>query len=81
MYVFCEFCCRIIDEETREGAAVDPVEPEKVLGVSKENDVELKLVLTTHHHWFDFHFCTVKFVNYIQFFVIEFQFHIVLGLE
>lgn len=43
--------CRIIDEATKEGAAVDPVEPEKVLSVSKENGVELTSVLTTHHHW------------------------------
>ncbi|KAE9444980.1 hypothetical protein C3L33_23123, partial [Rhododendron williamsianum] len=42
---------RIIDEATKEGAAVDPVEPDKVLGVAKENGVELKSVLTTHHHW------------------------------
>ncbi|XP_058183754.1 hydroxyacylglutathione hydrolase cytoplasmic [Rhododendron vialii] len=41
----------IIDEATKEGAAVDPVEPDKVLGVAKENGVELKSVLTTHHHW------------------------------
>jgi hydroxyacylglutathione hydrolase len=41
----------IIDEATKEGAAVDPVEPEKVLSVSKENGVELTSVLTTHHHW------------------------------
>ncbi|KAG5533638.1 hypothetical protein RHGRI_027730 [Rhododendron griersonianum] len=60
MYVcICEYgtafvlnlCCRIIDEATKEGAAVDPVEPDKVLGVAKENGVELKSVLTTHHHW------------------------------
>ncbi|KAL6977578.1 Hydroxyacylglutathione hydrolase cytoplasmic [Sarracenia purpurea var. burkii] len=41
----------IIDEATKEAAAVDPVEPEKVLGVSKENGADLKLVLTTHRHW------------------------------
>ncbi|KAF8402450.1 hypothetical protein HHK36_010534 [Tetracentron sinense] len=41
----------IIDETSREAAVVDPVEPEKVLGVAKENGVNLKLVLTTHHHW------------------------------
>lgn len=45
-------CCRIVDEATKEGAAVDPVEPDKVLGVAKENGVELKSVLTTHHHWY-----------------------------
>ncbi|XP_059627857.1 hydroxyacylglutathione hydrolase cytoplasmic isoform X2 [Cornus florida] len=41
----------IIDEATKEGAAVDPAEPEKVLQVAKDNQVNLKTVLTTHHHW------------------------------
>lgn len=45
--------CRIIDEETREAAAVDPVEPEKILSVAKDNGADLKMVLTTHHHWYD----------------------------
>ncbi|KAL8192832.1 hypothetical protein R6Q57_027280 [Mikania cordata] len=41
----------VIDEDTKQGAVVDPVEPEKVIEVAKENSVELKIVLTTHHHW------------------------------
>ncbi|GER31953.1 hydroxyacylglutathione hydrolase [Striga asiatica] len=41
----------IIDEATKEAAVVDPVEPHKILRVAQENGVELKLVLTTHHHW------------------------------
>ncbi|KAF1001873.1 hydroxyacylglutathione hydrolase cytoplasmic isoform X1 [Apium graveolens] len=41
----------IIDEATKEAAAVDPVEPEKVLQVAQDHGVHLKLVLTTHHHW------------------------------
>ncbi|KAF4380057.1 hypothetical protein F8388_018181 [Cannabis sativa] len=41
----------IIDESTKEAAAVDPVEPEKVLNVAQQHGVVLKLVLTTHHHW------------------------------
>ncbi|GFP86636.1 hydroxyacylglutathione hydrolase cytoplasmic [Phtheirospermum japonicum] len=41
----------IIDEATKEAAVVDPVEPHKVLRVAQENGVDLKLVLTTHHHW------------------------------
>nr|GFA14819.1 hydroxyacylglutathione hydrolase cytoplasmic [Tanacetum cinerariifolium] len=41
----------VIDEKTKQGAVVDPVEPEKVISVAKEHGVELKLVLTTHHHW------------------------------
>ncbi|KAK4382914.1 Hydroxyacylglutathione hydrolase cytoplasmic [Sesamum angolense] len=42
---------RIIDEATKEAAVVDPVEPHKILRVAQENGVDLKLVLTTHHHW------------------------------
>ncbi|EXC21105.1 Hydroxyacylglutathione hydrolase cytoplasmic [Morus notabilis] len=41
----------IIDESTKEAAVVDPVEPEKVVGVAQQHGVLLKLVLTTHHHW------------------------------
>ncbi|KAL6526897.1 Hydroxyacylglutathione hydrolase cytoplasmic [Orobanche gracilis] len=41
----------IIDETTKEAAVVDPAEPRKILRVAEENGVELKLVLTTHHHW------------------------------
>ncbi|GAB2287944.1 Hydroxyacylglutathione hydrolase cytoplasmic [Dionaea muscipula] len=41
----------IINERTREAAAVDPVEPEKMIEIAKENDAHLKMVLTTHHHW------------------------------
>ncbi|XP_068668598.1 hydroxyacylglutathione hydrolase cytoplasmic [Aristolochia californica] len=41
----------IIDESSKEAAVVDPVEPEKILPVVKENGANLELVLTTHHHW------------------------------
>lgn len=41
----------IIDEASKDAAAVDPVEPEKVLQVAHEHGVRLKFVLTTHHHW------------------------------
>lgn len=41
----------LIDEETKECAVVDPVDPEKVLGAVKEEGGNLKSVLTTHHHW------------------------------
>ena len=44
--------CRIIDESSKEAAVVDPVEPHKVLQAAHEYGVHLKLVLTTHHHWF-----------------------------
>ncbi|KAL1337371.1 hypothetical protein HN51_032045 [Arachis hypogaea] len=41
----------IVDESTKEGAVVDPVEPQKVLEAANSHGVNLKLVLTTHHHW------------------------------
>ncbi|KAM5556915.1 hypothetical protein ABKV19_024349 [Rosa sericea] len=41
----------IIDESTKEAAVVDPVEPEKVLKAAQEHGAQVKLVLTTHHHW------------------------------
>ena len=44
--------CRIVDEGTKEAAAVDPVEPEKVLEASNSLGLTIKFVLTTHHHWF-----------------------------
>ncbi|MCI20098.1 hydroxyacylglutathione hydrolase, partial [Trifolium medium] len=40
----------IVDETTKEAAAVDPVEPEKVLEASNSLGLTLKFVLTTHHH-------------------------------
>ncbi|TKY73966.1 Hydroxyacylglutathione hydrolase [Spatholobus suberectus] len=40
----------IVDESTKEGAVVDPVEPEKVLEAANSHGVNLKLVLTTHYH-------------------------------
>ncbi|KHN25791.1 Hydroxyacylglutathione hydrolase cytoplasmic [Glycine soja] len=41
----------IVDESTKEGAVVDPVEPQKVLEAANSHGVNnLKLVLTTHHH-------------------------------
>nr|XP_021325388.1 hydroxyacylglutathione hydrolase, mitochondrial isoform X2 [Danio rerio] len=41
----------LIDEETKEAAIVDPVEPQKVVDAVKKHGVKLKTVLTTHHHW------------------------------
>ncbi|KAK9167871.1 hypothetical protein Syun_000011 [Stephania yunnanensis] len=41
----------IIEEESKEAAAVDPVEAEKVVGVANAYGVNLTTVLTTHHHW------------------------------
>ncbi|XP_023677938.1 hydroxyacylglutathione hydrolase, mitochondrial [Paramormyrops kingsleyae] len=41
----------LIDEDTREAAIVDPVEPAKVVDAVKKHGVKLTTVLTTHHHW------------------------------
>ncbi|XP_021904221.1 hydroxyacylglutathione hydrolase cytoplasmic [Carica papaya] len=41
----------ILDEITRDAVVVDPVEPEKVVDAAKHHGAQLKIVLTTHHHW------------------------------
>ncbi|XP_062566489.1 LOW QUALITY PROTEIN: hydroxyacylglutathione hydrolase, mitochondrial-like [Saccostrea cucullata] len=41
----------LVDEETRQCAAVDPVEPEKIIEAVKEEKCTLTTILTTHHHW------------------------------
>lgn len=41
----------LIDQDTREAAIVDPVQPQKVLDAVKKHGVKLTSVLTTHHHW------------------------------
>eukprot|EP00051_Salpingoeca_urceolata_P006900 m.91429 g.91429 ORF g.91429 m.91429 type:complete len:264 (-) comp15038_c0_seq1:27-818(-) len=41
----------IIDKDTRQAAAVDPVEPDKVLQAAQDADVKVIAVLTTHDHW------------------------------
>lgn len=41
----------IICNKTKEAAIVDPVNPESVLEAVKNEGVDLKSVLTTHHHW------------------------------
>ncbi|CAO1391413.1 unnamed protein product [Diamesa tonsa] len=41
----------IICNETKEAAIVDPVNPESVLSAVELDNVNLKSVLTTHHHW------------------------------
>lgn len=40
-----------MNEVSGEAAAVDPVEPDKVCWTAKQIGADLKLVLTTHHHW------------------------------
>ncbi|XP_002735677.2 LOW QUALITY PROTEIN: hydroxyacylglutathione hydrolase, mitochondrial-like [Saccoglossus kowalevskii] len=41
----------LVDENTKQAAIVDPVEPDKVVNAVKEEGVTLTTVLTTHHHW------------------------------
>ncbi|XP_069503383.1 hydroxyacylglutathione hydrolase, mitochondrial isoform X1 [Ambystoma mexicanum] len=41
----------LIDEDTKEAAIVDPVQPQKVVDAVKKHGVKLTTVLTTHHHW------------------------------
>ncbi|XP_012255132.2 hydroxyacylglutathione hydrolase, mitochondrial isoform X2 [Athalia rosae] len=41
----------IIDEASKEAAIVDPVDPDAVFKAVHENQVNLRKVLTTHHHW------------------------------
>lgn len=41
----------IVDEATKECAAVDPVDPPKILERIKRDNLKLTKILTTHHHW------------------------------
>ncbi|ELW67799.1 Hydroxyacylglutathione hydrolase, mitochondrial [Tupaia chinensis] len=41
----------LIDDNTGEAAAVDPVQPQKVVEAARKHGVKLTTVLTTHHHW------------------------------
>ncbi|KAM7542605.1 hypothetical protein Aperf_G00000005594 [Anoplocephala perfoliata] len=41
----------IVDEKTKQCAAVDPVESPKIINEVKKNGLKLTCVLTTHHHW------------------------------
>lgn len=42
----------LIDDKTKQCAAIDPVDPGKVLEAVSKYQVELTSVLTTHHHWY-----------------------------
>ncbi|XP_067128107.1 hydroxyacylglutathione hydrolase, mitochondrial [Centruroides vittatus] len=41
----------LIDDDTRQAAIVDPVDPEKVIDTVNKSGAQLTTVLTTHHHW------------------------------
>lgn len=40
----------LIDESTKQAALIDPVEPQNVLQVAKEANVNVSCLITTHHH-------------------------------
>ncbi|KYQ99687.1 hydroxyacylglutathione hydrolase [Tieghemostelium lacteum] len=40
----------LINENQKIAAAIDPVEPKKVIDAAKAENVEIKMILTTHHH-------------------------------
>lgn len=41
----------IVCNQTKDAAIVDPVNPETVIEAIKKEGVNLKSVITTHHHW------------------------------
>jgi len=41
----------VIDEHSKEAAAVDPADPEKVISAAQKEGVKITTILTTHHHW------------------------------
>jgi hypothetical protein len=42
----------IIDENQSIAAAVDPAEPKTVFDAANKENVTIKMILTTHHHWY-----------------------------
>jgi hypothetical protein len=42
----------LIDERDKIAAAVDPVEPKKVLAAAEKEGVPIKAIYSTHHHWY-----------------------------
>uniref|UniRef100_A0A8C9MU04 Hydroxyacylglutathione hydrolase like n=1 Tax=Serinus canaria TaxID=9135 RepID=A0A8C9MU04_SERCA len=41
----------VIEESTRHAVAVDAAVPKRLLEIIRKEDVVLKAILTTHHHW------------------------------
>ncbi|KAK3246545.1 hypothetical protein CYMTET_43923 [Cymbomonas tetramitiformis] len=41
----------LIDEASKQAAAVDPAEPQKILAAAESENVKLTHILTTHKHW------------------------------
>jgi len=40
----------LIDDKSKVAAAVDPAEPHKLIAAAKREGVEIKCIMTTHHH-------------------------------
>ncbi len=49
--LFWDAATRIIDEETGDAVAVEPVWLEQVFQAAQLEGANVKGVLTTHHHW------------------------------
>jgi len=41
----------LMDQDTKEAAIIDPVDPDSVIKAVEEEGVTLTTLLTTHHHW------------------------------
>merc|ERR1712137_928386 len=41
----------LIDNASKTAAAVDPAEPNTIIEQSKQENVIIRSILTTHHHW------------------------------
>ncbi len=42
----------VFDEEQKSGAAVDPLDPQKLIELARKEGLTLTAILTTHHHWY-----------------------------
>ena len=60
---------QLIDISTGKAAAVDPVDPARILEVLKgEEATKLTSILTTHHHWYVFENCVQNYwISLIKF--------------
>ena len=41
----------VIDEDSRQACVIDPSEPEPIINFVEKNNINLKFVLNTHHHF------------------------------
>jgi len=45
-----DITCRLVAKDGTT-AAVDPVEPSKLISAAEKEGLKISCVLTTHHHW------------------------------